>query len=134
LGDDLADFHPPTYREPLQYNGHAFHYDILDFKSLTLFIYLTDITSESGAHVIIEGTHKNKTVKELMKITLDDEVAQKKFGGRIRVILGKKGTAFFEETSTYHKVEACKTRRLILSIDYVLQRKAPPARPTLRDN
>jgi hypothetical protein len=47
------------------------------------------------------------------------------------LLLGKKGTAFFEETSTYHKVEVCQSRRLILAIHYVLQRKAPPARPVL---
>ena len=133
LSDDRADFYPQTYREPVQYDTHAFHYDILDFKSLTLFIYLTDIDSNSGAHMIIEGTHNSKTLKELSNITLDDGVAKEKFGDRIKVIMGKKGTAFFEETSTYHKVEVCKSRRLLLSIDYVLQRKAPPTRPALID-
>jgi hypothetical protein len=118
----------------MQYDAHAFHYDILDFKSLTLFIYLTDIDSSSGAHMIIEGTHNSKTLKELSNITLDDGLAKEKFGDRIKVILGKKGMAFFEETSTYHKVEVCKSRRLLLSIDYVLQRKAPPTRPVLTDH
>jgi len=128
--DERADFHPATHREPVQYDVHAFHYDILDVKSLTLFIYLTDIDSDSGAHIVVEGTH-NKRWKELHKIILDDSVVQAKFANRIHVILGKKGTAFFEETSTYHKVEVCKSRRLILSIDYVIQRKAPPLRRTM---
>ncbi|HJX77629.1 hypothetical protein, partial [Glutamicibacter sp.] len=89
---------------------------IIDFKSLTLFVYLTDIDSDSGAHSIIEGTHNNKGLKNINNLTLAEKVAQEKFGGRIKVIVGKKGTAFFEETSTYHRVEVCKRRRLILSI------------------
>ena len=129
LSDDRADFHPATHREPRQYNTHAFHYDILDFKSLTLFVYLTDVDSASGAHMVVEGTH-NKRWQDLHNIMLDNQVAEEKFGRRIKVILGKKGTAFFEETSTYHKVEVCKSRRLILSIDYVLQRKPPPLKRT----
>jgi len=130
LSDDRADFHPATHREPRQYNTHAFHYDILDFKSLTLFVYLTDVESASGAHIVVEGTH-NKRWHELHHLMLDDRVVEEKFGERIHVIMGKKGTAFFEETSTYHKVEVCQSRRLILSIDYVLQRTPPPQAATV---
>jgi hypothetical protein len=132
FSDNRAGFYPTSYRNPIEHDIHTFHYDIIDFKSLTLFVYLTDIDSDSGAHMVIEGTHNNKRLRDIINITLDDDVAQKKFSNRIKVIAGKKGTAFFEETSTYHKVEVCKSRRLILSIDYVLQRKAPPGvRPTM---
>jgi hypothetical protein len=126
FSDNRAGFYPATYRSPTEHQVYTFHYDIIDFKSLTLFVYLTDIDSDSGAHSIIEGTHNNKGLKNINNLTLAEKVSQEKFGGRIKVIVGKKGTAFFEETSTYHKVEVCKSRRLILSIDYVLQRKAPP--------
>jgi hypothetical protein len=131
--DNLLDFHPLIYREPTEYDIHAFHYDIIDFKSLTLFIYLTDIDSNFGAHLVVERTHDHKRLKDLKHLRFTDDEAQKKFGDRIKVILGKRGTAFFEETSSYHKVEVCKNRRLILAIDYVLQRKVPPARPILVD-
>src|SRR5215475_7567141 len=57
LSDNPLDFHKSIYREPAKYDPHKFHYDITDFKSLTLFIYLTDVYSSSGAHVIVEGTH-----------------------------------------------------------------------------
>jgi hypothetical protein len=133
LDDDLLDLHKSIYAEPIQYDPHAFHYDVLDFKSLTLFIYLTDIDSNSGAHITIENTHHDKTLTDIKNIILDDDAAQKKFGNRIKVISGKKGTAFFEETSSYHKVAVCTHRRLILSIDYVLHRKRPPERPLLVD-
>ncbi len=125
LSDNRDDFHHTTYRDPTEHRKYTFHYDIIDFKSLTLFVYLTDIDSDSGAHSIIERTH-NKRLKDIKNLNLDEDVAREKFGDRIKVILGKRGTAFCEETSTYHRVEVCKSRRLILSIDYVLQRKAPP--------
>jgi hypothetical protein len=125
FSDDRVGFYPTTYRDPTEYEIYTFHYDIIDFKSLTLFVYLTDIDSNYGARVVVEGTHNNKSFEDLNNRILGEDVAKEKYGDRIKVILGKKGTAFFEETSTYHKVEICKSRRLILSINYVLQRKAP---------
>ena len=41
-------------------NAQYYHYD-LDYKRfLKIFIYLTDVTEESGPHIFIEGTHKKK--------------------------------------------------------------------------
>ncbi len=122
---------PSLHSEPLQYDGDAFHYDTLDFKSLTIFVYLTDVDPDSGPHVVIEGNHNTKTFAELCHIILNDTAAQRKFGNRIKMILGRKGTVLFEETSSYHKAARCKTKRLMLSIDYVLQRPPPPERPLL---
>jgi hypothetical protein len=62
---------------------------------------------------------------------LSDTIAHQKFGDRIKVILGPKGTMLFEETSSYHKASHCKTERLMLSIHYVLQRRPPPERATV---
>lgn len=121
---------PSLHPEPLQYDGDAFHYDTLDFKSLTIFVYLTDVDLDSGPHVVIEGT-QTKTFAELCHIILGDAAAQRKFGNRIKMILGQRGMVLFEETSSYHKAARCKTRRLMLSIDYVLQRTPPPERPRL---
>jgi hypothetical protein len=116
--------------EPPEYDGNAFHYDRFDFKSLTLFIYITDVVNaSSGPHIVIEGTHVNKNLWELCHNILSDTVARQKFGDRIKVILGPKGTMLFEETSSYHKASHCKTERLMLSIHYVLQRRPPPERP-----
>ena len=62
---DAVQKHKPLgfrHKEPPEYDGNAFHYDRFDFKSLTLFIYLTDVVDHSsGPHVVIEGTHANKS-------------------------------------------------------------------------
>ena len=117
--------------QPIQYDGDAFHYDTLDFKSLTVFIYLTDVDPFCGPHVVIEKTHETKSVIDICRIILNDTAAHQQFGNRIKMILGKKGTMFFEETSSFHKASRCATKRLMLSIDYVLQRQPPPTRPVL---
>lgn len=114
--------------EPIQYDSDAFHYDTLDFKSLTVFIYLTDVDATCGPHVVIENT-QHKSFAEICRIILSDEAARQKIGDRIQTILGKKGTMLFEETSCFHKASRCHNKRLMLSIDYVLQRSPPPERP-----
>lgn len=130
LSDDMSDMQPSLHEEPAEYDPHGFHFDANDFRSLTFFVYLTDIDDlDSGAHVVIEGTHKYKALKEIRKKIIDDKLAHMKYNDRIKVILGKKGTVFAEESSAYHKVAVCKTRRLILMIYYVLARKIPPERP-----
>jgi hypothetical protein len=129
--DEKKKLLPSPYREPTQYDGDAFHYDTLDFKSLTVFIYLTDVDPDSGPHVVVQGTHQSKTFSDLCHIILSDEAAERKFGDRIKMILGPKGTVLFEETSCFHKAARCKTKRLMLSMDYVLQRTPPPERPRL---
>jgi hypothetical protein len=116
---------------PVQYDGDAFHYDTLDFKSLTVFIYPTDVDTSCGPHVLIENTHTRKSFGDICQIILSDTVAQRRFGDRIRTILGEKGTMLFEETSAFHKASRCRTKRLMLSIDYVLQRTPPPERPVM---
>ena len=45
-GQSDSDGVPP--RSDSNYNIHDFHYDTHDFKSLTIFIYLTDVTMDSG--------------------------------------------------------------------------------------
>lgn len=118
-------------KEPVQYDGDAFHYDALDFKSLTIFIYLTDVDASCGPHVLIENTHRTKSFREICQIILSDEAAGRKYDGRIKMIIGGKGTVLFEETSSFHKASRCIDKRLMLSIDYVLQRTPPPERPVM---
>ena len=100
-----------------------FHYDVGDFRSLNVFVYLTDVDRDCGPHVIIENTHRYKSLPQIMKPYIDDDDAYQRYPGRIKVITGKKGTGFFEELTSYHKHLANRAPRLILVICYLLQRK-----------
>ena len=66
--DHPVNLRPPLDRKPGQYDFHDFHYDAHDFKALTAFVYLTDVNLDSGPHMIIPGSHKNKTLKDLAHI------------------------------------------------------------------
>ena len=116
------------YQEPNLYDVNSFHYDTLDCKSLSVFIYLTDVDLSAGPHVMIMGTHKTKTFCELANLVLDDSMAYEKYADKVNVIVGSKGTVFFEETCAYHKAASCDTHRLMLKFDYVIGRKPPPDR------
>jgi hypothetical protein len=65
-----------------------FHYDVGDFRSLNVFIYLTNTDMDCGPHVVIEQTHKYKTPSQFVKHTLTDKEAHDKYGNRIKVIMG----------------------------------------------
>jgi hypothetical protein len=107
-------------------NGHigTFHFDVADCKSLVVYVYLTDVLDEKhGPHMAIEGTHRKKTISDLVNVYLDDESAFQKFGGRIRTVLGGRGTFMFEEQTLYHKGLVPEKPRLMLAINYTLHRK-----------
>lgn len=99
-----------------------FHYDVGDFKTLIVFIYLTDVDEDSGPHIVIAGTHGKKTPLKLLSRYINDHKAQAEFGDRIKVITGQSGTGFFEDMTCYHKHSVGSKPRLILSICYLLQR------------
>lgn len=101
---------------------YGFHYDIDDYKFLKLFFYLNDVDEERGPHVIIEGTHSRKDFFEKTHRRLRDEEALRRYPGRIRVMTGEKGTGFFEDTFCYHKGTNPRKRRLILQIEYGLNK------------
>jgi hypothetical protein len=100
----------------------AFHYDAGDYKTLIVFIYLSDVDEDCGPHVVIEKTHGRKSFWQLVSPTLTYEAAQDKYRNDIRIILGKKGTGFFEELSAYHQHSLAQKDRLVLTITYLLQR------------
>ena len=104
--------------------GGRFHYDLADLKALTLFVYLTDVDSECGPHVVIRGTQGRKTVTQVFKRFLTDEEVARRFPGRMHVVTGRRGTAWFEDISCFHKQAAARKPRLMLSIIYSLHR--PP--------
>ena len=104
-----------------------FHYDVGDFRSLVLFVYLTDVDEHCGPNIIIQGTHRKTPFRKVLTRYLSDEEAARQFAGNIRVICGKRGYGFFEDLTCYHKRSLGMQKRLMLTISYTLQR-TPPGR------
>ena len=98
---------------------YGFHYDIDSFKFLKIFIYLNDVDLNTGPHVIIGGTHKRKSFKEKLNRRLTDaQVQNNKRYSDVNIMIGEKGTCFFEDTFCYHKGQSPKKPRLILQAEY----------------
>jgi hypothetical protein len=117
-------------------DGGMFHYDVADVKSMTVFLYLTDVDADCGPHVVIKRTQARRTPNQILRRMLDDATAQRLHGERIVTILGPRGTGWFEDITTYHKQAHGTKVRLLLSMTYSLHRKArPPKRDrTARPN
>jgi hypothetical protein len=98
-----------------------FHYDVHGLNFVYVSFYLTNASAQSGAHVLIEGTHRSKTVRQLLgSVRIDDANAERFFGAaRIRVVEGAAGEGFFEDASCYHKALApVAGDRLMLQLRY----------------
>jgi hypothetical protein len=101
-----------------------FHYDLADVRSLAIFIYLSDVDEACGPHIVIPGTQGRKSLSGTVNRFLSEDDATRRFGSRIRVITGPRGTGWFEDIACYHKQAPAQRPRLMMSIIYSLHR--PP--------
>lgn len=98
-----------------------FHYDVYGYNFVYVSFYLTPTDAQSGAHALIEGSHRKKRLGRLLgSARISDAQAAKDYGAeRVKVIEGDAGTGFFEDTSCYHKALAPVTQdRLMLQLRY----------------
>ncbi|MEM8779293.1 MAG: hypothetical protein AAGF26_10565, partial [Cyanobacteria bacterium P01_G01_bin.49] len=98
-----------------------FHYDLDDYCFLKFFFYLTDITSNSGPHVYMVGTHRQKKLchQLLRKRYGDSEIFAAYDRDNLRILCGKSGFGFVEDTFGFHKgLPPVTEPRLVLQIEY----------------
>jgi len=95
-----------------------FHRDVDDWKFVKFFIYLTDVDLQSGPHTYVQksiNSHRHLPIKRY-----SDTEIEKYFGKEnIKIMTGKKGSAFMEDTFGFHKGQLAKEdRRLVLQVQY----------------
>jgi hypothetical protein len=103
-------------------NGE-YHYDLADVKAVTLFVYLSDVDTDCGPHVAIRGTQRRVTPAQILRRTVSEEFVRRHYPGRVEVITGPRGTAWFEDITCYHRQAPGTKPRLMLSIIYSLHRR-----------
>lgn len=101
---------------------NSFHFDYAGWESINVFVYLTDVTENSAFHIVATGSHKNITALDFLKRVLSEAEAQRRFGARIRPILGAAGTVFFENTEAFHRRNLSGERRVLLNMLYASHR------------
>lgn len=109
--------------EPGEACTKKFHYDVSDFRALTLFVYLNDVEPDGGAHVVIPATHRSLPLSKYGSRFLSYRQACDRYGERRMVsITGEKGTAFLEDLVNWHKRSLTNRSRICLSVTYTLNR------------
>lgn len=100
------------------FDDDSYHRDAEDFRFLKLFVYLTDVTEEQAAHSFITKSHKSN--KLTRRGLISNEQANAKFEKEnIKIITGKAGCAFLEDTWGIHRsIPATSGSRLALIITY----------------
>jgi hypothetical protein len=119
----LASFAGDLSPETRRHYGQTidFHFDVHSYNFIYANYYLTDVDAESGAHVMVLGSHTDKPPSWLFGSArrTDAEIEERYPSERVRVIQGAAGDGFLQDSSCYHKVLAPKKAdRLMLHIRY----------------
>jgi len=113
-----------SYKPGASGNPTYFHYDVGDVLNVTFFVFLTDVDDDqSVTHKVVAGTHRRKTLKELWTRRLEDNQASARYPDRVHTIMGKRGTAWFEDTLAFHKHGYVGKFRQAFSVQYSIHRQ-----------
>jgi len=103
--------------------AQQFHWDMERIKWIRFFIYLTDVTAESGPHCFIRGTHKSGAIPDnllrLGYVRHSDETILQTYGrDAFLEFVGRRGTIIAEDSRGFHKgMEPKKGDRLLLAFE-----------------
>ena len=100
--------------------AQLFHFDMDRFRFLKFFFYLTDVDHDTGPHVYVRGTHRERPAGFFEDRRFSDAEVEDQFGaGEIEEIVGERGTILAVDTSGLHKGLALRTgRRLLCQIEF----------------
>ena len=108
-------------RTPVHSQRH-FHFDFAGWQSLNLFVYLTDVAEDSGAHQVVIGTHRGRQLRDAIRPWVPDGEIEARYPGRVRTIAGPAGTMFFENTEAFHRRLMLRGRRVMINALYASHR------------
>lgn len=83
--------------------AQQFHVDLDRLRFLKLFVYLTDVTEESGPHVYLRGTHRDLPTRLRAPRRYTDAEVGPDLTARSLRLCGRRGTMFLADTIGLHK-------------------------------
>ncbi len=113
----------PLQARKQQYPPLNYHYDVAGYNFMTAYFYITDIDAQSGAHVMIAGSHNKKPAHTLFlpysKLDSEEQLLSYYGADKKLVIEGKAGFGYVQDPSCFHRLlPPIKSRRLLLQIRY----------------
>lgn len=99
-----------------------FHFDFAGWQSLNLFVYLSDVSVDTGPHEVALGSHRTIGIRDVLNPQVSDDRAKTRFGSSIQTITGPAGTAFFENTEAFHRRRPDGGRRAMLNLLFASHR------------
>lgn len=103
-------------------SAQEFHFDYDPAPIwLKIFVYMTDVTAETGPHVYARGSNRNQQprMKEMLSrgyVRISDEEIAQTFGAEnVMEITGRKGTVIAVDTLGYHKGKAPQAGHRLLA-------------------
>ncbi len=114
-----------------------YHRDFDDFRFCTVFLFLTDIRMNDGAHYFLRGTHRREFVEQVynervpdkslfpverlfMVTSYQERDVPSLFGPEYQPVIGPAGHGVIEDTYGLHKGDIPKTPRLLGWVRYGL--------------
>jgi hypothetical protein len=99
-----------------EHEQNLFHFDYAGWKSLNLYVYLTDVNKHSSYHVVAKGSHRDIRITDILRGSLTVEEGESRFCYTIKNITGPAGTMFIENTEAFHRRHRGNERRVMLNI------------------
>jgi hypothetical protein len=99
-------------------DAQLFHRDVDDFKFLKLFIYLTDVTRDTGPHIYVAKSHNKNVGTKIRRYSVEE--VETMFGKEnVMSFEEPKGSVFLVNTFGMHKgLLPVSDNRLLIQIQY----------------
>ena len=101
----------------------SYHYDVAGYNFMSAYFYITDMDTQTGAHVMIAGSHNKKPLHTLFAPwsgRTPDQVLLDYYGKENEILIeGKAGFGFMQDPACFHKLLPPRQQnRLIFQIRY----------------
>ncbi|MEM8777901.1 MAG: hypothetical protein AAGF26_03330 [Cyanobacteria bacterium P01_G01_bin.49] len=113
----------PVGEQKYRFLPYSYHYDVAGYNFMTAYFYITDMDTQSGAHVMMPRSHNQKPLHTLFAHRSGrqpDQVIHHYYGKENEIVIAAKaGFGFVQDPSCFHKLLPPVTaRRLIFQVRY----------------
>ena len=105
-------------------NAQVLHCDINDYKTVKVFFYISDVDLDSGPHIYLQGTHRDRRFRHQLLgqrcASVPDKALLETYGyHRLKTVCGEAGFGFACDPYTLHKGTVPRRHtRLMLQLEF----------------